>query len=113
MKKAREKNMAKYTLEIIFILAVVLMAAVFLYQSSTGDYEYGGADGAADEAISELNPDYEPVEKPSWIPTFEPPSGEIESLLFCLQGVIGAAIIFFAFGYYYAQRTMKSGQNKS
>lgn len=99
--------MAKYTLEIILIAAIVLMACVFLYQSSTGDYEYGGADGNADDAISELNPDYTPVEKPSWIPTFEPPSGEIESLLFCLQGVIGAAVIFFFFGYYYGLEKAK------
>ncbi|NLI62102.1 MAG: energy-coupling factor ABC transporter substrate-binding protein [Methanosarcinaceae archaeon] len=95
--------MKKYTLEIILIAAIVIMAGVFLYQSNTGDYEYGGADGAAEDAVSELNPDYEPVEALTWIPTFEPPSGEIESLLFCLQGVIGAAIIFFFFGYYYGK----------
>lgn len=96
--------MKKYTLEIILVAAIVLMAAVFLYQVNTGEHEFEGADGVADEAIVELNPEYEPVDPPSWIPTFEPPSGEIESLLFCLQGVIGSAIIFFFFGYYYGKR---------
>ena len=105
--------MAKYTLEIICILAVVLMAAVFVYQASTGEHEYGGTDGVAADMLSEYDPDYELIEDPSWIPKFEPPSGEIESPLFCLQGVVGAAIVFFAFGYYYAQRNMKNKENKS
>ena len=58
------------------------------------DAEFAGADGLADEAISEINPDYEP-----WFsPIFEPKSGEIESLLFALQAAIGAGIIGFITG---------------
>lgn len=33
----------------------------------------------------------------------EPPSGEIESLLFALQAAIGALIIGYAFGYWRGQ----------
>ena len=33
----------------------------------------------------------------------EPPSGEIESLLFALQAAIGAIIIGYAFGYWRGQ----------
>jgi cobalt/nickel transport protein len=39
---------------------------------------------------------YEPWFQPLW----EPPSGEIESLLFSLQAAIGAVIIGYFFGYY-------------
>lgn len=107
--------MAKYTLEIILVAAIVIMAGVFLYQTYSGEHAFEGADGAAEDAVKELNPDYKPVEVPEWVPVFEPPSGEIESLLFCLQGVIGSAIIFFFFGYYYGRRketTLKSNGKK-
>lgn len=58
--------------------------------------EYGGADGQAEEAISEIHPTYEP-----WFePFFEPASGEIESLLFSSQAAIGAGIIGYAIGLY-------------
>ncbi|KWZ99157.1 cobalt transport protein [Citrobacter koseri] len=40
-------------------------------------------------------PHYEP-----WFqPLYEPASGEIESLLFTLQGSLGAAVIFYILGY--------------
>ncbi len=56
--------------------------------------EYGGADDQAESVISEIKPDYEP-----WFKSiYEPPSGEIESLLFALQASIGGLIIGFGFG---------------
>ncbi|BAY82231.1 cobalt transport protein CbiN [Calothrix parasitica NIES-267] len=58
--------------------------------------EYGGADGEAEEAITEVQPDY----KPWFKPVFEPPSGEIESLLFSSQAALGAGLIGYAVGLY-------------
>ncbi|MGB3655438.1 MAG: energy-coupling factor ABC transporter substrate-binding protein [Rivularia sp. (in: cyanobacteria)] len=58
--------------------------------------EYGGADGEAQEAITEVQPDY----KPWFQPLFEPPSGEIESLLFSSQAALGAGLIGYAIGLY-------------
>lgn len=53
--------------------------------------EYSGTDDAAENAISTIQKDYEP-----WFsPLFEPPGSEVESLLFTLQGSIGAGIIFY------------------
>lgn len=37
--------------------------------------------------------------KPWFQPLYEPASGEIESLLFTLQGSLGAAVIFYILGY--------------
>lgn len=59
---------------------------------------WGGADGEAGDMIIVINPDYEPWFESIW----EPPSGEIESMLFSLQAAIGALIIGLFFGYYYA-----------
>ncbi len=77
---------------LILILLVVVIAAVPLWLLP--DAEFGGADGQAEEAITELNPDYEP-----WFsPILEPASGEVESMLFALQAAIGAGVVGFVLG---------------
>ena len=77
---------------LILILLVVVIAAVPLWLLP--DAEFGGADGQAEEAITQLNPDYEP-----WFsPILEPASGEVESMLFALQAAIGAGVVGFVLG---------------
>ena len=77
---------------IILLLLCVLIAVIPL--AVIRDSEFGGADGAAEELITEINPDYE-----AWAaPLFEVPGGETESLLFCLQAAIGAGIFGYGFG---------------
>ena len=50
--------------------------------------------------VSQLNPAYTP-----WAESIlEPPGGETESLLFCLQAGIGAGILGFGFGYLVARK---------
>ncbi|WP_440947409.1 energy-coupling factor ABC transporter substrate-binding protein [Methanosarcina sp. T3] len=87
-------------LELIVLAIFLIFAAQFVYMSSTTDAEYGGADGEAEGVINEITGGtYEPIAEPIW----EPPSGEIESLLFGLQAAIGAGIIGYFFGYYRAK----------
>ena len=84
-------------MELIIVAIFVIFTAQFLHMSSTTDAEYGGADGQAEDVILELTDgNYEPIAEPFW----EPPSGEIESLLFGLQAAFGALIIGYFFGYY-------------
>ncbi|MDX8367323.1 energy-coupling factor ABC transporter substrate-binding protein [Cytobacillus sp. IB215665] len=78
---------------LILIVLVILLAIVPLVIQQ--DAEFGGADGQAEEAIGEIAPNYEPWFNVLW----EPPSGEIESLLFSLQAAIGAIIIGYVIGY--------------
>ena len=76
---------------LILVVIVLAVAPLFLARGA----EFSGADGEAETAILEIQPGYEP-----WFsPLFEPPSGEIESLLFALQAVIGAGFIAYFFGY--------------
>lgn len=75
---------------VLIIVLVALFATPLLLTPSA---EYGGADSAAEEAISGTG--YQPWFKPVW----EPPSGEIETLLFSLQAAIGALIIGYFVGY--------------
>lgn len=55
-------------------------------------------------AITAANPDYQPWFSPLW----EPPSGEIESLLFALQAALGAGLL----GYYLGLRRGESQRGK-
>ncbi|WP_367298952.1 energy-coupling factor ABC transporter substrate-binding protein [Hafnia alvei] len=58
--------------------------------------EYGGSDDQAEAQILQISPHYQP-----WFESiYEPASGEIESLLFTLQGCLGTAVIFYVLGYY-------------
>lgn len=85
---------------ILMLLAVVVLIAYPLLtvrapESGPGGEPreiFTGSDGQAEGVIRQLAPDYQP-----WVaPLMEPPSAEIESLLFALQAVLGAGFI----GYY-------------
>jgi cobalt/nickel transport protein len=77
---------------LILIVLVVALAAIPLWLCRGA--QFGGADGAAEELILELDPEYE-----SWFsPILEPASGEIESMLFALQAAIGAGVVGFVLG---------------
>jgi len=82
----------------IAVLAIILLFVVqFIYVSTFTDAEYSGSDGQGSDMIAEITGgEYEPWATPVW----EPPSGEIESLLFALQASIGAIIIGYFIGYY-------------
>ncbi|WP_400162575.1 energy-coupling factor ABC transporter substrate-binding protein [Brevibacillus sp. TJ4] len=78
----------------LLLAGVVVLAIIPLLIVS--DSEFGGADGAAEEAIVEIAPAYEP-----WFePLLEPPGGETESLLFAVQAALGAGVIGYAVGFY-------------
>ena len=84
--------MALWKKNLLLIILAVIIAAVPLM--ALPDAEFAGADGLAEEAITEINPDYEP-----WFGSLiELPSGEVESLLFALQAAIGAGVICFILG---------------
>lgn len=83
---------------LLLVAGVVLLAVIpmLLYQfgylpTATGE-PFTGADGQAEQVIGSLAPHYRPWFSPVW----EPPSGEIESLLFALQAALGSGFI----GYY-------------
>ncbi|AVZ31007.1 energy-coupling factor ABC transporter substrate-binding protein [Nodularia spumigena] len=78
----------------LLILAVIILAVAPLI--FIRDAEFNGADGEAEAAIGEVQPSYEP-----WFqPVFEPPSGEVESLLFTSQAAVGAGVIGYVIGLY-------------
>lgn len=88
--KAKQNGPMKH---IVLIAIVVALAAVPLM--SLKHAEFGGADGQAEEAITELHPEYKPWFAPFW----EPPGGEVESLLFALQAALGAGVLGYGLGF--------------
>ena len=91
--------MERSTLIILAAVCIILFIAPLVMYSGLGEDEgyFGGSDDAASEQIEASN--YEPWFSSIW----EPPSGEIESLLFALQAAIGAIIIGYFFGYWRGQ----------
>lgn len=80
----------KLVIVLLLLSAVIAVVPLILIQDS----EFGGADGAAEEAITEIDPDYE-----TWAsPVIESPGGETESLLFCVQAGLGAGVFGFILG---------------
>ena len=89
----------------LLIVAVLALAVVPLFLARGA--EFSGSDDQASEAISQIQPGFEP-----WFhPLFEPPSAEIESLLFAVQASIGTAFIAFFFGYKVGLRRTQRGEN--
>lgn len=92
--------MSKKQVTTILVLVLICAAILIFPLMTIRDSEFGGADGAAEEAIAQVDPDYEP-----WAESIlEPPGGETESLLFCLQTALGAVVIGFGFGYLVARK---------
>ena len=89
---------------LILIALVVLIAALPLWLLRGA--EFGGADGAAMELVTQQDPDYV-----AWAdPVLEPASGEIESLLFALQAAAGAGVLGFMLGRLTARRRPEDAQ---
>ena len=92
----------KITIILLLLIVAIAVTPLLLIKDS----EFGGADGEAEGAIATINPDYEP-----WFESIiEPPGGETESLLFCLQAGIGAGIFGFGFGYLVARKKYQKGE---
>lgn len=92
---------------LLVLVAIIAILPLAIYSGLGEDEGYfGGSDDAAGEAIEETG--YEPWFSSIW----EPPSGEIESLLFALQAAIGAIIIGYVLGYYMGQDSVKGKESE-
>jgi cobalt/nickel transport protein len=90
---------------LLLLLAVVILAVGPLLLHGRDGAEFTGSDDQAEAMITQIKPDYQPWAAPIW----EPPSGEIESLLFALQAAIGAGLLGYYFGRRRAQSEAKGG----
>ncbi|MDF9408839.1 energy-coupling factor ABC transporter substrate-binding protein [Pelotomaculum isophthalicicum JI] len=84
---------------IVFVLVLAVLPLLFIHGR-----EFSGADGQAEQVIAETNPDYQPWLSSIW----EPPSSEVESFLFTVQGAVGACFIGYYFGYMKGRKDAKN-----
>ena len=77
---------------IILALGAVILIVIPFFVAKNADF--GGTDNEAQKVISEVNSNYKPWFKPLW----QPPSKEVETLLFSLQAAIGAGFIGYFIG---------------
>ena len=92
--------MKKSVIVVLLLLLCALIAVFPLVMVKNS--EFGGADGAAEEAVQKVDPDYESI--------LEPPGGETESLLFCLQAGLGAGVLGFGFGWLAARKKYRNDE---
>lgn len=76
---------------------VILLIIPLIFLPEAG---FEGADAQIETVISQVNQDYQPWFEPFW----EPPSGEVESLLFALQAAIGAGTVCYIIGFWNGKR---------
>ena len=96
---------SKMYILLLAIVAIIIIAPLAIYNGYGEDEGYfGGSDDQGGEVIQESG--YKPWFESIW----EPPSGEIETLIFCLQTAIGAIIVGYFFGYWRCER--KYGKNE-
>lgn len=78
----------------LLVLAAMLAVGSVLIGSRQEGAEFAGTDGQAMEAVTALNPDYQPWFELPW----EPPA-EIASGLFALQAALGAGVLGYYLGF--------------
>lgn len=89
--KDAAKSLVLKNIILISLVAALTVIPLIMQRGA----EFGGADGQAEKVITETNPGYAP-----WFQSFwEPPSGEIESLLFALQAALGSGFIGYYLGF--------------
>ena len=103
-KKSKNNNILKKNL-ILAVLVVVISVIPIVFLKNA---EFTGSDDKAQEAITQIDSNY----KPWFSPIFEPPSAEIESLLFSLQAAIGSGIVCYYFGYLKGKSRKNEGKDK-
>ena len=88
----------KRAIILLAIVAAIIIFPLAIYNGKGEDQGYfGGSDDQGPAYITSTG--YTPWVHPLW----EPPSPEIESLLFATQAAVGAIIIGYILGYYQGQ----------
>jgi cobalt/nickel transport protein len=88
----------------LLVVAVITLAVAPLI--FVRGAEFTGSDDQAEKAISEVKPGYQ-----RWFkPLFEPPSSEVESLLFASQAAFGAGVIGYVIGLYKGRSQQQSNK---
>ncbi|QLL69181.1 energy-coupling factor ABC transporter substrate-binding protein [Lactobacillus sp. 3B(2020)] len=84
---------------VLLVCTIILVAFPLLFVKG----EFSGSDDQGTAMIQKLKPGYKAWAHPVWTP----PSGEIESLIFTVQGSLGTGIICYIIGYAHGKKKAK------
>lgn len=105
MSAANERS-SRSRLITVGLLVAIIAVVVLSFVLAPKEDEFPGADAQATDAVTQVDPDYDP-----WFDNiFSPGSGEVESGLFALQAAVGAGVIGYVFG---ALRTRRKYEHPS
>ena len=88
------------TLLALGVVALAVIPLMLVSPGQKGEAVFGGSDDHATRLIETLRPGYQRLMAPLW----EPPSAEIESLLFGVQSALGAGALAYCLGYWRGRR---------
>ncbi|GHP14266.1 cobalt transport protein CbiN [Lentilactobacillus fungorum] len=102
------KSRSKTKQNLILLGAVLILTIVPFFMVKGGSFT--GSDDQGTAQIKKFDPSYKVWAHPLWTP----PSGEIESLLFTVQGSLGTGIIAYIIGNARGKKkALKQMQNQS
>ncbi|MFL0268649.1 energy-coupling factor ABC transporter substrate-binding protein [Candidatus Clostridium radicumherbarum] len=90
-KDKKDNNMLRKNLILAFLVIVIAVLPLMFIKNA----KFGGSDDQAKAEITKIDVNYKPWSSPIW----QPPSSEIESLLFALQAAIGSGVVCYYLGY--------------
>lgn len=104
------RNRGGITAALIALIAFLACTPMFFnFGDPDAEETFTGADGAAEDAISEVNPEYE-----AWFePLIGELPGEVESGIFALQAGLGAGVLGFILGSYHGRSKARSEQSET
>ncbi|CAH2601109.1 Cobalt transport protein CbiN [Rhodovastum atsumiense] len=82
------------------VVALAVLPLVLIQPAQEGEEIFGGSDDRATKLIETIHPGYKPWFTPLW----EPPSGEVASMLFGVQSALGAGALAYALGFWRGRR---------
>ncbi|KRM77560.1 energy-coupling factor ABC transporter substrate-binding protein [Secundilactobacillus collinoides] len=91
-QKPKPKWKSKTVQNVVLLLLVIALVLLPFFVAKNGSFS--GSDDQGTAQILKNDPHYKVWAHPLWTP----PSGEIESLLFTVQGSLGTGIIAYAIG---------------
>lgn len=88
-------NILRNNTILLTLVALIVIVPLALPIAEKMEEPFSGSDDQAEGVISQIAPDYKPWFSSIW----EPPSSEIESLLFALQAALGTGVLAYYIGY--------------
>ncbi|NMM62388.1 energy-coupling factor ABC transporter substrate-binding protein [Clostridium sp. P21] len=101
--RTKNNSLLKKNMILAFLVIVIAVIPLLFLKNA----EFAGSDDQAEKAITQIKPNYKQWASPIW----QPPSSEIESLLFALQAAIGSGVVCYYLGYLKG-KSKKGGSGK-